>query len=174
MTLFKKPISIEYPPYMQQYVDRADTDNILESLITEHYETIDLITSVDEETLQYRYAPDKWNIKEIIQHIMDAERVFNYRALRFARKDQTNLPGFDENAFAIHSHASMRHIHDMVREFSVIRAATVELFKSFDEEMCKQTGHANGKTFSVNAFPYIVLGHELHHRWVIEERYLPK
>ena len=105
---------------------------------------------------------------------MDAERIFCYRALRFSRNDQTPLPGFDENSYAANSYASNRDINDIVREMSVVRAATVELFKSFTEEMLDKRGLANNKEISVRALLYAILGHEIHHRNIIEERYLPK
>ncbi|OYU96625.1 MAG: DNA damage-inducible protein DinB [Bacteroidetes bacterium B1(2017)] len=137
-------------------------------------DTIDLVTSLDDETLKSAYAPGKWSILEILVHLMDCERIFAYRALRFARKDKTELAGFEEDLYAPASKANDRKILGIVKEFSLLRASTIELFQSFDEEMWAQTGTANGKTTKVSAIPYILCGHEIHHRNIIEERYIGK
>lgn len=167
-----KPAKGTYPPYYETYIDAVKSDNILEDLLTEHLETIDLITSLDEETLQYRYDTGKWTIREIIQHLIDSERVFSYRALRFARNDKTELPGYDENFYVENSVAVFRDINDMTRELSVVRASTIELFKSFNEAVLDRKGIANGKEISVRALMYATLGHEIHHRRIIEEKYV--
>lgn len=167
-----KPAKGTYPQYYETYIDAVKSDNILEDLLTEHLETIDLITSLDEETLQYRYDTGKWTIREIIQHLIDSERVFSYRALRFARNDKTELPGYDENFYVENSVAVFRDMNDMARELSVVRASTIELFKSFNEAVLDRKGIANGKEISVRALMYATLGHEIHHRRVIEEKYV--
>ncbi len=167
-----KPEPGTYPEYYHQYISKVKSDNILEDLLTEHYDTIDLITSFDEETLQFRYAPGKWTIREIVQHLIDCERIFCYRALRFARNDKKELAGFDEDFYVENSTAVFRDINDMARELSVVRAATIELFKSFNEAVYDRSGVANGKEINVKALLYSILGHEIHHRGVIEERYM--
>ena len=107
-----------------------------------------------------------------MQHVMDSERIFTYRALCIARGEQNSLPGFDENMYAQNSQASQRNINDMMREFSLLRACSIELFKSLTPEQLQLTGMANNKTVSVNALAFILLGHEIHHRLIIEQRYL--
>ncbi len=173
MNTITKPQLGTYPVYYQKYIDLIKGENIFDELYKEHFETMELLTSVDEETLQYRYAEGKWTIREITQHISDTERILTYRALRFSRNDQTALPGFDENIFAANSNANQRDINDMVRELSVVRAATVELFKSFSEEMLDRKGNANGTEVAVRSILFFILGHEIHHRNVIDEKYLP-
>ncbi|MBC7381439.1 MAG: DinB family protein [Bacteroidia bacterium] len=137
-------------------------------------DTIDLVTSLDDNTLQSSYAPGKWTIMEILIHLMDTERIFAYRALRFARKDKTDLPGFDQDLYVPNSKAHTKKILNIVKEFSLLRAGTIELFAGFDEEMLSQTGTANGNLMRVNAMPFIICGHEMHHRNIIEARYIGK
>lgn len=169
-----KPEPSSYPPYYKVYVDAVKGEDIFQELLTEHYDTIDLITSIDLETQHFRYAEGKWNVKEIVQHIMDAERVFAYRAMSIARGEKQSLPGYNDMHYAAASLATMRNMQDMAREFSVLRASTIELFKSFTPEMMEQKGMANNMEVTVKALVFIVLGHEIHHRRIIEERYLPK
>lgn len=169
-----KPEAGTYPAYYEPYISIVKGEDLMQELLTEHYDTIDLITSIDLETQHYRYAEGKWNVKEVIQHIMDAERVFAYRALCIARGEQQSLPGYDDMAYVQASGATDRNINDMAREFSVLRASTIELFKSFSATMLEHTGTANKMQISVKALLFITLGHEMHHRKIIEDRYLPK
>jgi uncharacterized damage-inducible protein DinB len=172
MATITKPEQGTYPEYMGNYIKLVKGENIYDELFQSYMETMELVTSLDPETLHSRYAEGKWNILEIVQHILDTERIFNYRALRFARMDKTDLPGFEEKEYAPASMASDRDINDMVRELSLVRACTIELFKSFTPEMLEQKGTANGNLISVKAILFAILGHELHHRNIIQERYL--
>lgn len=175
MKKINKPKPGDYPPYFEKYLSNIPADAEAYDLFTQsNFDTIDLVTSVDGETLEYRYAEGKWNIPEILQHLMDSERVFSYRALRIARGDKSENPGYDENVYAANSHASERNIMDMVREFSLLRASTIELFKSFNEEDLQQVGFANGYQVTPAALAYAIIGHERHHISVIEDKYLPK
>jgi len=167
-----KPMQGTFPDYLNNYIKLIPEGNIMELMLIKHYETIDLITSVDEETQHYRYEKDKWNIKEIIQHLIDCERIFAYRALCIARGEKQSLPGFDENTYATNSHATRRNMNDLAREFSVLRASSIELFKSFSNNELDLIGLANGKFVTVRALLFATLGHELHHMNIIEERYL--
>lgn len=170
----QRPLPGTYPPYYDTYISKVQSDNLFEELLTVHYDTIDLITSIDLETQHFRYAEGKWNIKEILQHIMDTERIFSYRALCIARGDSTPLPGFDENQYALHSYATARNMNDIAREFSVLRASTIELIKSLNENVWSNTGTADSHIVSLPALFYAILGHEIHHMQVINERYLPQ
>ena len=122
--------------------------------------------------MNYRYAEGKWTIKEIIGHLIDAERIFAYRMLRFARKDATDLPGFDENEYVPASEANERSIHGLLEEFTTVRAGTFSLWRSLTNEMLQRSGTVNGNRLSVRALAYITCGHEIHHLAVIKERYL--
>lgn len=175
MKKIAKPASGTYPIYFEKYYSHLPEGKDVFELFTEvNMDTIDLFTSVDVETLLFRYAPNKWTMKEILQHLMDSERVFAYRAMRIARNDSTENPGYDENAFALHSAANQRNIMDMVREYSLLRASTIELFKSFTDEALQLVGHANGYQVTPAALAYAIVAHELHHMKVIDALYLPK
>jgi uncharacterized damage-inducible protein DinB len=176
MTIKKiaRPKVGEYPEYFEKYYSNLPAEgNFFELITKSNMDTIDVITSVDEETLAFRYAEGKWSIREIIQHLMDSERVFSYRAMRIARGDKSENPGYDENVYASNSDADNRNIMDMVREFSLLRASTIELFKSFSDEALQQLGFANGYKVTPAAIGYAIVAHERHHLKVIEEKYLP-
>jgi hypothetical protein len=127
---------------------------------------------VPEEKLSYRYAEGKWTIKEIMAHLIDDERIYAYRALRFARNDQTELPGFDQDDYAIESAANERSLDDLLEEFAAVRRSTIALFNSFDERVWTRSGVASGNVMSVRAAAYHIAGHELRHLNIIKERYL--
>ncbi len=170
-----KPKEGDYAPYYAPYIALVpETDNILGELLKQHMETIELLTSLDDNTLQSSYASGKWTIMEIVCHLIDCERIFCYRALRFARKDLTPLIGFDHDYFVKNSKSNTKKILNVVKEFSLLRASTIELFGSFDEEMLSQIGSANNNIVRVGALPYIICGHEIHHRNIIEEKYIGK
>jgi uncharacterized damage-inducible protein DinB len=171
----QKPSQNDCLPYQWNYISLVpDTKDILGELQVHLIDTIDLVTSLDDATLLSSYAPGKWTILEMLVHMMDSERVFAYRALRIARKDKHELGGYDENLFATYSKANERKILGIVKEFSLLRASTIELFQSFDEEMWNEVGLANGKVTKASLFPFMICGHEIHHRNIIEERYIGK
>lgn len=166
------PQADEYGGYMRNYVQQALTDNLIEGLTASYLYVTSLVQALPEEQLLFRYAPGKWSIKEMLVHMMDTERIFTYRALRFARQDKTELPGFDENAYILPSKADYRDINAIIAEYTSVRTATIELYKSFDEEALGQKGTGSGLEVSVRALGYVILGHEVHHQKVIRERYL--
>lgn len=173
--MIPKPSKEQCPDYYWKYISLVpETKDILGELQVQSMDTIDLVTSLDDVTLASSYQEGKWTILELLVHLMDSERVFAYRALRMARKDKTPLPGFDENEFAKNSGANKRKILGIVKEYSLLRASTIELFQSFTDEMWNEVGNANGQNISVNCLPYIICGHEIHHRNIIEERYIGK
>jgi uncharacterized damage-inducible protein DinB len=167
-----KPNAGSYPASFDIYISKVPSGNLLELLLTIHYETIDLITSVDLETQHYRYEQGKWNIKEIIQHLIDTERIFIYRAMCIARGEQQHLLGFDENDYVANSNASSRDMNDLAREFSVIRASSIEFLKSLGNDELQMQGTANGQLVTPVAIAYALLGHEIHHINVIEHKYI--
>jgi uncharacterized damage-inducible protein DinB len=173
--MIPKPSIEQCPTYYWKYINLVpETKDILGELQIQTMDIIDLVTSLDDETLASSYQEGKWTILEILLHLIDCERIFAYRALRIARKDKTPLPGFDENLFAQNSGANNRKILGIVKEYSLLRASTIELFQSFTPEMWEQMGEANGQSISVSSLPYIIAGHELHHRNMIEEKYIGK
>jgi uncharacterized damage-inducible protein DinB len=158
--------------YYDKYIAEAKCVDLIKGFHDEHTETQQFILSLPEDVLNYRYEKDKWTIKEIMGHLMDCEIVFMYRALRFARKDKTPLPSFDENLYAQTSNAGKRDIMDLMREYDVVRNTTIHLFKTFDDKMLDEPGIANELTMTPRALGYSILGHEVHHRGVIRERYI--
>ncbi len=145
---------------------------MLEALEQSGKQMISLINSIPEDMGEYRYEKGKWSIKELICHMMDAERIFAYRALRFARNDSTDLPGFEENDYAPQANAHARTLKQLVAEVENLRKSTLDLFTSFTPDMLQRKGSANKSIVSVVNIGYIISGHETHHRNVLNERYL--
>ncbi|HET9796245.1 MAG TPA: DinB family protein [Thermoanaerobaculia bacterium] len=173
MRAIRKPLPGEYPAYAAVYVDLLPDDgSILDQLSRNAVATRELVGALPEERLAFRYAPGKWTIKEIVAHLSDDERIYGYRALRFARNDATELPGFDQDAFARFSGANARPIDDLLAELEAVRRSTVLLFAGFDDAVLDRSGAADGNRFTVRALAYHIAGHELRHRNVIRERYL--
>src|SRR6185369_8134008 len=173
MKRIPKPVAGEYAPYTIMYIGLLPDDGlILQHLQDDLLATTDFIRAAPKEKLTYRYADGKWTIKEILGHLIDDERIYAYRALRFARNDQTELAGLEQDAYVIESGANERSLDDLLEEFAVVRRATIALFTSFDDEMLKRCGVASGNVMSVRAIAYHIAGHELRHLNVIRERYL--
>lgn len=135
-------------------------------------DTAKFLNSITEEQSLKRYAPDKWSIKEVIGHLTDSERIFAYRALRFARGDETSLPGFESDDYIEPGRFDKRNWAGLIKEFEAVRLATLELYEPLDEEAWKRQGVANNDAVSVRALAYIIAGHELHHLKLIKELYL--
>lgn len=167
-----RPVDSEFAPYYVTYIEKVPEGSIIDTLQQQKVVMMDLLSSLTEEQANYRYAPEKWSIKEVVGHLLDAERIFVCRALRFARNDQTALPGFEENDYVLHGDFDYRTVESLAQEYKHIRLATLDLFTSFREEVWNRYGSANGVNFSVRALAWIIAGHELHHKGVIEERYL--
>ena len=164
----------EYAPFYKPYIQAilANKKTLLESLSETSSESLSLLKNLPPEKLLFSYAKGKWTIKEIIQHLIDAERIMAYRALRFARNDMTELPGFDENDYVISSNGNKRNIGGLLKEMKLVRKTTILLFKNFEENELMNLGVANGSNMSVRALGYIIAGHQLHHMNIIKERYL--
>jgi hypothetical protein len=170
--LISKPQTNEYAPYYTQYIDKVEDKDLVTALKNSEKQLVELIHGIPEEKADYRYGPGKWSIKEVLVHLNDAERVFAYRALRFARNDRTELAGFDENTWVPESNAAVRSLRDILKEHTHVRQSTLSLFENITEEMALRKGPANGKEISVRALGFIICGHALHHANVIRERYL--
>lgn len=165
-------MSTIYNEYFAHYIGLVNNEEVLEAMQHNKREFLSLIAEIDEEKSMYRYAEGKWSIKELITHIIDSERIFAYRALRFARNDKTDLAGFDENQFAANSKADNRPFTDIAHEFVATRQSSFELFSSFDSEMLSRTGTANEMEIDVTSLGYLIAGHCQHHINVLRERYL--
>jgi uncharacterized damage-inducible protein DinB len=167
-----RPDLSRIPDFYHGYINQVQ-QNDLATAIRLHTESFfELFDQVPASRREYRYAEGKWTIKDVLQHIIDAERVFVYRAMAFARKDTTPLPSFDENAYADNSKAGNRKWEEMIEEFRSLRRSTEILFTSFDNEQLESSGTASGKSNYVLGICYITLGHATHHLKVIRERYL--
>jgi len=166
-----RPAADEYVVYYGKYIAKVPGEDALLTLAS-HIEGLHPgLRGLDDAQAMHRYGPGKWSVKEVLGHLCDAERVFAYRALRFARADVTPLPGFDESSWAPRSGADQRPVADLADELRAVRAATVALFRSFDPEMLARRGEANGNPVSVRAIAWIIAGHALHHEEVLRERY---
>lgn len=158
--------------WLDKYLNLVTEDDLIAGFKNQTPESLQFYSQLTEEQLHYRYAEGKWNIKEILLHTIDTERIFCYRALRFARFDKTELPGYDENLFASNSNATGRNIRSLLEEYAVVRTATVALFSNLDASVLDNRGIANGVDMSVAALGFAILGHERHHLRIIQERYL--
>jgi hypothetical protein len=167
-----RPDLSRVPEFYHKYMNLVPENDLMTAFKNQTPVTIDFFEKIPPGKIDYAYAEGKWTIKEVLQHITDAERVFSYRALRFARKDATPLPGFDENLFAKNAKTDRRNWSDLLDEFRSVRKSTEYLFKSFDEEQMNETGISSNHPNYVLAFGYISIGHALHHVNVIKERYL--
>ncbi len=167
-----RPREGEFIPYYGMYIDKVPDGDIVETLRSQVPETLALIRSIPEADGDKRYAPDKWSIREVVGHVIDAERIFVYRALRFARADSTPVPGFDENTYAKNAPYPHVSLADIASELQHVRAATVHFFANLEEQAFSLRGSANGAEISVRALAYILAGHEIHHVGVLRTRYL--
>jgi uncharacterized damage-inducible protein DinB len=166
------PAASEYAPYFEKYVSLVPAGDVVETLERQAAETLALLRGLDEERAGSRYEPGKWSIKQIVGHLADAERVFAYRALCFARGDRTPLPGFEQDDYVRGANFDARPITDLADEFEAVRRATVALFRQLDDESWRRTGTANDNPFTVRAIAHIIAGHELHHLGVLKTKYL--
>lgn len=160
------------PSFYHNYILLVTEPTLSEAFEKHTTELVSFLNSIDEDKWNYRYAEDKWSIKEVVQHLIDAERIFNYRSLTFARKDAIALPGFKENIYAQNSKADRRKKESLNKELNLIQQGSQMLFSSFDEEDLKQKGVMNGNNVYVEAIGYIIIGHARHHKNIIQERYL--
>src|SRR5215475_315577 len=168
-----KPQSGEYPAYAHIYMDLIPDDGRLFQHFTDSLEaTRTLVRTIPLARLVHRYAAGKWTIKEILGHLIDDERIYVYRALRFARNDSTELPGFEQDSFAAYSEANDRHPDDLLDELTDVRQATIAFFRSLSETALMRSGVADGNRATVRALAYHIVGHHLRHLNMIRERYL--
>jgi hypothetical protein len=166
-----KPLDTEYSQYFKSYIDLVETDRLIQELISSKDEFEIFGRTISEAQANFKYQPEKWSIKEVMQHIVDTERIFSYRALCIARKEKQALPGFDENEYVTHSNSSLKTKAQIMKEFTDTRHATISLFESFNDKDLLEIGIANKNSTSVRAIGFIIIGHQKHHVSVIQQKY---
>ncbi|WP_299896146.1 DinB family protein [uncultured Aquimarina sp.] len=162
----------EYNPYYGIFIDKALKEDIVEGLQEGITQFVDFVKVIPEEKMKYAYDHGKWTIAEVLQHIIDTERIFSYRALRFARKDNSPLIGFDQDDYVPNSNANNTGKQEFIEDFKAVRNSSISLYKGFTSEMLTWIGEASGSPMSARAAGYILSGHQTHHLEVIKERYL--
>jgi len=167
-----RPAATEHHPYFSRYIDQNVEDDVIAALENQITEALALLGAIPESKAGHRYAPEKWSIRQVVAHLIDSERVFAYRALRFARTDSTPLPGFDEAVYAPASGADRRTLADLTAEYECVRRANLHFFRGLDEAAWLRSGNANENPVSVRALAWIIAGHGRHHAQVLKERYL--
>ena len=167
-----RPQENTYGDYYKNYISLVTENDLISALDYSVNRSLTFWSKLSEDQGNYRYAEGKWSIKELLQHIIDTERIFSYRALAFARGETTALPGYDENEYADKCLADSRSLKDLIEELILVRKSTIVLFKSFDKNVLDNLGNASGSNLSVRAAGFIIVGHEIHHMNVVKERYL--
>src|SRR5258708_2743263 len=157
----------------EAYISKVNGSAIVGILEAQRLQMAQLFAARSERDGNFRYAPDKWTVKEVLGHVSDTERIFAYRALRIARGDQTPLSGFEQDDYVRGGNFAERTLANLAQEFGLVRAATIALFRSLQKDAWQRRGVANKNEVSVRALAFIVAGHELHHRLILEERYFP-
>lgn len=167
-----RPATDEHAPYYARYVSRVPEGDVLALLERQGREAAALLRALPEERGTFRYAADKWSVKDVVGHVADSERIFGYRALRIGRGDRTPLPGFEQDDFVRAANFDRRPLRELVAELEAVRAATLALFRGFDDEALGRRGTASGQEVTPRALVYIIAGHERHHLDILRERYL--
>jgi hypothetical protein len=167
-----KPAKSEFLPFYERYIARVPDGDVVSTLTTQIGETLELLRSLPASVSTYRYAPDKWSVNQMVGHVIDSERLFGGRALRFARNDPTPLPGFEQDDYVRASTFDAYPLSELASELEAVRQSTIFLFRHMDEEAWTRRGLANNAEVSVRALAYIIAGHELHHREILTSRYL--
>jgi DinB superfamily len=169
----KRPEATEYAEHYGTYISKVPGTDVLSVLESQRLQMLQLFAGRTERDGSFRYAPGKWTVKECLGHIIDTERIFTYRALRFGRGDQTPLPGFEQDDFVRNGGFVARPLAELAEEFGAVRSASIALFRSFDEAAWSRRGVASQKEVTVLALGFITAGHQIHHRMILEERYFP-
>lgn len=162
----------EAPTYCHYFFDLIESDNFLEEFENSRKSTLNLIENIPLEKENYAYQEGKWTVKEVFKHIIDCERIFIYRALRFARFDATPLPGFDENAYMANQDITNLSLFDLKNEYNIVRESAVLLYKNLNDDMLDFKGRTNGMNYSARIIAFMIIGHNLHHIKMIQNKYL--
>lgn len=168
-----RPQAGEYTDHFEKYVSLVPGTDVLGALEQQTRHTLEMLGRLTDEQANFAYAPGKWTIKEVLGHIIDAERIFEYRALRIGRGDQTPIEGFEQDDYVRNGGFGQRQISELIEEYAKVRAATLALFRSFDPAAWSRRGTANKKEITLRALAYVAAGHERHHQNILEQKYLP-
>jgi hypothetical protein len=169
----KRPADTEHAPYYATYISLVPETDVLTVLETQPQALRDIAARIAADREQFRYAPDKWSIREVLGHIIDTDRVFGYRAFCISRGEQQPLPGFDQNDYMATSDFNARQVADLVNEFAVVREANLLALRRLKDSDWDRTGTASGHPVSVRALAFMMAGHVRHHLWILTERYGP-
>jgi len=169
-----RPQPGEYAPYYEKYISLITSTDILGMLEEQRKQSLLLLSGLSEDDGNFRYAPDKWTVKEVWGHVCDAERVFAYRALRISRGDKTPLAGFEQDDFVKNAPFGARPMCDLIEDYIAVRRATVSMFRILDEAAWTRRGIASNNEVTVRALAYMIAGHEVHHRRILESKYFPR
>lgn len=168
-----RPESSEYPPYASVYVNLVMGDQILRILAAQLEETVALLKSVDDRRAsEFSHAPGKWTLKQVLGHIIDAERIFGHRALCIARKETAAMPGFEQDDYVAAGSFNERTLNGLIDEFRIVRQSTIALFQNLPQQAWLRQGIANKYTLTVRGLAFLAAGHELHHVKILREKYL--
>ena len=167
-----KPARSEFLPYYEKYITLVPDGDVISTLTAQIAETLSLLRALPASVATYRYAPEKWSVNEVVGHIIDSERIFTGRALRFGRNDATPIPGFEQDDYVRNANFDAYPLPELASELETVRQSTIFLFRHMDEQAWARRGIANNAEVSVRALAYIIAGHELHHREILRARYL--
>jgi hypothetical protein len=170
--LTEKPSPDEYAPYYSKYIDLIHGD-VMGTLASQIEKSLATLRAVSDSDSLNRYAPGKWSLREVVGHMIDAERIFAYRALRFARHDRTELPGFEQDDYVASARCDSRPWADLLAEFEILRRSNLLMFAGFETDAWLRRGKASGNVMSARGAAYTIAGHELHHMLIVRDRYLP-
>jgi DinB superfamily len=168
------PETSEYNPYYERYISLISGSDILSTLDAQRRQMMLLLCGHNEADGNFRYAPDKWTAKEVLGHVCDTERIFAYRALRISRGDQTPVEGFEQDDYVRNGPFARTSLEELVDDYIAVRGATLTLFRNLDEAAWARRGVANKNEVTVRALAYIIAGHEVHHRRILEEKYFQR
>jgi len=166
-----RPEPGEYAPYYDRYISLVTENDILTTLDSQRRQMMLLLSGRDEADGDYQYASDKWTVKEVLGHVCDSERIFAYRVLRIARGDRTPIEGFEQDDYVRNGPFAKRPLADVIEDYIAVRRATLTLLRDLDEEAWQRRGIANKNEISTRAVAYLIAGHELHHRRILEQKY---
>jgi uncharacterized damage-inducible protein DinB len=169
-----RPEPCEYAPYYDRYISLVRGSDILTTLESQRRQMLLLLSCRGDSEGDFRYAPDKWSAKEVLGHVCDSERIFAYRALRISRGDRTPIEGFEQDDYVRNGPFQSRPLAELIEDYIAVRHATLTLFRNLDEQASLRQGIANKNEVSVRAIAYLIAGHELHHRRILEEKYFAK